>query len=186
MKTVLALGLVLLAGLLHLTLPRAESATGAQPSPESVDVLERSSELTTAAAPGSFDAGTVVAAPAARGLADGLAEDIPLPRGGSFDGIQWEAAGGAFSAAETRAVLQYNAMCQWARAYRDGRQTDVSGRILAEVPSWSALRGAEMGTAIAELLGGGGSASAALLRECDASHEREVRYAQARGLDPSR
>lgn len=190
MKTVLAIGLVLVAGLLYLTIPRAESATGAQASPESADVLERSSELTAAAAPGSFGSGTVVPAPAARGLADGLAEDIPLPRGGSFDGIQWEAAGGAFSAAETRAILQYNAMCQWVRAYRDGRQTDVSGRILAEVPSWSAWRGAETGTAlgaaIAELLGGGGSASAALLRECDVSHEREVRYAEARGLDPSR
>ncbi len=51
MKTVLAIGLVLVAGLLYLTIPRAESATGAQTSLQSAEVLERSSELTAAAAP---------------------------------------------------------------------------------------------------------------------------------------
>jgi len=81
-------------------------------------------------------------------------------------------------------------MCQWVRAYRDGRETDVGARILAELPGWSGWRGTEtgavLGAAIAELLDGGGPASAALLAECDASHLREVRYAEAHGLSASR
>ena len=190
MRRVLAIGLVLVAGLLYLAIPRAGSATSAPPSAASATALEQSAALAAADAPGRFAVDAVVPAAAARGFADGLADDVPVPRGGTFDGIQWEAAGGEFSASVTRAVLQYNAMCQWVRAYRDGRETDVSGRILTAAPSWSAWRGTEtaavLGRAISELIAGGGSASAALLAECDAAHEREVRYAEGRGLDASR
>ncbi|MDA0178746.1 hypothetical protein OJ997_00440 [Solirubrobacter phytolaccae] len=190
MKRAFVLGLVLVAGLLYFAIPRAGSATSAPPSAASAAALERSEALATAVTSNRFSAGTAVPAATARAFADGLADDIPLPQGGTFDGIQWEAAGGEFSAAETRSVLQYNAMCQWVRAYRDGRETDVSGQILAAIPSWSSWRDSEtaavLSRAIGELVGGGGDSSAALLTQCDASHEREVRYAEAQGLDSSR
>lgn len=186
MKRVLSLAALLAAASLALAIPRA---TSAPPRPAGGTALARSDALAAAPAANRFGVADVPAA-AVRGFADGLADDVPLPRGGTFDGIQWEAAGGAFSTAETRAILQYNAMCQWVRAHRDGRETDVSARILAELPGWAAWRGTEtatmLGAAIAELLAGGGPAAAALLAECDAAHEREVRYADARGGRASR
>ena len=190
MRRALTFAAVVIAGLLLAVVSRAGSATSAVPSAAGAIALERSAALADAPPPSRFATDVLVPADAARAFADGLAEEVPLPEGGSIDGIQWEPAGGAFAPSEARMVLQYNAMCQWVRAHRDGRETDVAGRILAEVPSWSAWRDTEtaavLATAVAQLVGGGGSAAEALVAECDAAHEREVRYAQARGLDASR
>ena len=87
-------------------------------------------------------------------------------------------------------MLQYNAACQWLRAWRDGRERGVAERVLAEVPSWAAWRGSETGTALAavaaDVARGGGNASAGMLADCDAAHARELQYAAALRLTPSR
>jgi hypothetical protein len=190
MRRALTFVAVVSAGLLLGVASRAGSATSAVTSASGAVALERSTALAEAPPPGRFATDVLVPAAAARAFADGLAEEVPLPEGGSIDGIQWEPAGGAFAPSEARMVLQYNAMCQWVRAYRDGRDVDVSGRVLADIPSWSAWREAETGlilrTAIDELVGGGGEASAVLLGECDRSHADEVRFTRARGLTPPR
>lgn len=186
MKRALGLLAAVIAGLLFVTISRADSV----PRGAGADVLERSAALAEAAPVGRFAADVGVPAAAARAFADGVSEEIPLPEGGSLDGIQWELAGGEFTPEVTRMILQYNALCQWVRAWRDGRDIDVSDAVLADIPRWSAWRGTEAGavvaTAIAELVGGGGPAADALLADCDRSHAQEVRYAHAQGLTPSR
>lgn len=190
MKRALSLAAVVAFGLLLATISSTGSATSAVPGASGAIALERSGALADAPSPNRFAAGVRVPAAGARAFADGPAEEIPLPEGGSFDGIQWEPAGGEFPPSEVRLIMQYNAMCQWVRAYRDGRDVDVSGQVLADIPAWVAWRDAETGailrTAIDELVAGGGPASAVLLAECDRSHEQEVRFAQARGLTPPR
>ena len=87
-------------------------------------------------------------------------------------------------------MLQYNAACQWLRAWRDGREAAVAHAVLADVSSWPAWRGTETGavlaTVAAEAAKGGGETAATMLADCDASHEREQRYATALGLSPGR
>jgi hypothetical protein len=88
-------------------------------------------------------------------------------------------------------VLQYNAACQWLRAWRrapPGRGQALA--VLQRVPSWSALHGTQAGavfaTVAAQAGAGGGDDATAVLAGCDASHVREVQYATRLGLTPSR
>ena len=114
---------------------------------------------------------------------------VPLPDGGNFNGIRFEEAEGTLSDADIQFVLEHNAACQWLRAARDGRRTDVAGDILRDVPSWPSFRDSEFGALTAkaadELARGGGPTAAAMLGECDATHAREVSYARDRGRQPS-
>jgi hypothetical protein len=151
--------------------------------------MERSSALVAAPATQRFAAVASIPAVTARVVADEVARDIPVPVGGTFSGVRWEVAGGLVSRSEIAAVLQYNASCQWLRAWRDHREPATTGQVLADVPAWPAWRFAETGTVLAqvaaEVRAGGGELAAAVLADCDASHEREVAYAAARGLPPS-
>jgi len=114
-----------------------------------------------------------------RGLA------VPLPAGGTFNGVRWE-QGGEVTAAQMDGVLEYNAMCQWLRAWRDRREPLLAAQILQTVPAWPALRGTEAATTLtrvaAQVQTGHGRAARAVLRDCDASHRREVAYAKELGL----
>jgi hypothetical protein len=130
-----------------------------------------------------------VAAERARGTAGAMGARIPLPVGGNLNGIQWEAAGGVFSDSEIEAALEYNAMCQWVRAVRDGRDAETSLEVLRMIPSWPALRGTGAGEFVrqvaAEAQAGGGGAYQGALADCDASQARQVQYAIELGLTPS-
>jgi hypothetical protein len=136
----------------------------------------------TAARP-TFTAATARLQAALRGLG------IPLPAGGTFNGVRWE-EGGPVTSAQMDGVLEYNAMCQWLRAWRDGREAGLASRVLQTVPSWPALRGSEAARQLEHLaagvrLGRRDTTARAVLAGCDASHRREVGYAKELGLAPS-
>jgi hypothetical protein len=152
--------------------------------------LDRSKALVAAPAGEPFAAVASIPAATAGVIADEVARTVPLPAGGTFGGVRWEEAGGVFSRTEIAAVLQYNASCQWLRAWRDGREKATSEQVLADVPAWPAWRfaetGAVLGKVAADVRAGGGEMASAVLADCDATHEREATYAAARGLTPSR
>ena len=87
-------------------------------------------------------------------------------------------------------VLQYNAVCQWLRAWRDGRDAALALSVLQAAPSWPAIRGTEsadwLTRVAADVSAGGGEAATAVLADCDASHASEVAYAKGLNLTPSR
>jgi hypothetical protein len=117
------------------------------------------------------------------------AATVPLPAGGTFNGIRWELAG-TVSDGDIERVLRYNAACQWLRAWRDGREGARAVRVLRDVPGWPAIRGTESAAVLArvatEARAGGGETVSSVLADCDASHAREVEYATRLGLTPSR
>jgi hypothetical protein len=162
----------------------------AQTKIRSTPSLERSKALAAAPTGSLFELAPAIPAATARVIADDLAAAIPLPAGGTFSGVRWEEAGGLFSRAEITGVLQYNAACQWLRAWRDGRDKATAGQVLGYAPTWSAWRFADGADALArvaaDVRAGGGQAATAMVRDCDAAHERETAYAAARGLPPSR
>lgn len=126
----------------------------------------------------------------ARATAALAEERLPLPKGGNFNGIRWEEAGGLFTEADVAFVTQYNAACQWYRALRDARETEVAKGIVQEVPNWSAIAGTEAAPPLAEAAnevraGSFGPAARALLSQCQAAHAREVAWALQLGLPPS-
>jgi hypothetical protein len=135
-----------------------------------------------AAAGQVFDGASARFQAALRGLG------IPLPAGGTFNGVRWE-QGGAVSAAQMDGVLEYNAMCQWLRAWRDRREPVLATHVLQTVPGWPALRGSEAAATLtrvaAQVRRGDGRLAGDVLRDCDASHRREVAYAKELGLPPS-
>lgn len=123
---------------------------------------------------------------AARAGASERAAGIPLPAGGNFNGIRWELADGEIPAETIDFVLQYNAACQWLRAWRRGSGSAVG--MLRRAASWSAFRvGGEVRLAgiTAEASRGGGKKVTAMLADCQATHTREVAYARRLGLTPS-
>jgi hypothetical protein len=128
-------------------------------------------------------------AAAARGAADIRGAEIPLPAGGTFNGVRWELAGGDVAASTIDGVLAYNAACQWLRAWRDARDGALAIRVLQEAPSWTVFRGTESGAVLAQVAAdvseGGGPTAAGVLADCDAAHAREVAYATRLGLEPS-
>jgi hypothetical protein len=163
---------------------QTKTRTGTPPA------LDRSKALVASPAADPFAAAASIPAQTARVIADQVAGAIPLPAGGTFSGVRWEGAGGVFSRTEIAGVLEYNASCQWLRAWRDGREKATSEQVLADVPSWPAWRFAEtaavFGKVAADVGAGGGETATAVLADCAASHEREAAYAAARGLTPSR
>jgi hypothetical protein len=152
--------------------------------------VDRSKALVASPALDPFVAVAAIPAETARVVADAVGAAIPLPAGGTFNGVRWEVAGGVFSRTEIAGILQYNASCQWLRAWRDGREQGTSEQVLADVPAWPAWRFAETAVVLAkvsaDVRAGGGESASAVLADCDASHEREAVYAAARGLTPSR
>ncbi len=134
--------------------------------------------------------GPVFTAITARVAASGRAAAVPLPAGGTFDGVRWELGGDGVAQSDIDGVLQYNAACQWLRAWRDGREGALPLQVLQAVPGWPAMRGTESGELLArvaaEAAAGGGETVSAVLVDCDASHAREVQYAAQLGLTPSR
>jgi hypothetical protein len=108
---------------------------------------------------------------------------IPLPAGGNFNGIRWELVAGDIPVAQMDLVLQYNAACQWLRAWRRGSASALG--VLRRAASWTALRGSSIADVAAEASRGGGEDVTAMLAECNASHTREVAYARQLGLTPS-
>jgi hypothetical protein len=133
--------------------------------------------------------GAPLSGAAARAAAAERAAAVPLPAGGTFHGIRWEHAG-TVTRAGIDAVLQYNAACQWLRAWRDRRERARAIAMLRAVPGWSAMRGTESAAVLtrvaAEVRAGGGENARLMLAGCDASHAREVEYAARMGLTPSR
>ena len=127
---------------------------------------------------------------AARARARAGAAGVPLPAGGTFNGIRFENGGENITPRELQGVLEYNAACQWLRAWRDGRDGALALRVLQAVPRWPSLRGTESGAFLAkvaaEAASGGGETASAMLVDCDASHAREVAYANELGLTASR
>ncbi len=123
----------------------------------------------------------------ARTGAAARAAGIPLPAGGNFNGIRWELAAGEIPAATIDAVLQYNAACQWLRAWRRGSGSALA--VLRRVTSWPAFRGgpvvARLDAVAAEAGRGGGDAVTAMLADCNATHAREVAYARHLGMTAS-
>jgi hypothetical protein len=134
--------------------------------------------------------GPVFTATSARVAATVRAADVPLPAGGTFDGVRWELGGDGVAQSDIDGVLQYNAACQWLRAWRDGREGALPLQVLEAVPGWPAMRGTESGEFLArvaaEAAAGGGETASAMLADCDASHAGEVQYAARLGLTPSR
>ncbi len=133
--------------------------------------------------------GATVAAGQARAAAADRARTVPLPAGGTFSGIQWEVGGGVWEPGAVEGVLEYNAACQWLRAWRDGREGALALKVLASAPDWPAMRGTESGELIAKVAdeagAGGGDTATAMLADCDSAHARETRYARGLGLTPT-
>lgn len=126
----------------------------------------------------------------AAALVQKLAGRVPLPAGGTFDGIQWAELDGTITAAQVQEVVEYNAACQWYRALRDGRQVADARRIVADAPFWQGLRGQATGDlaagVAADVAAGGGEVVAGVLAQCDEAHKREVAYAEAGGKEAQR
>jgi hypothetical protein len=127
---------------------------------------------------------TVIASDRAWAEAERRTQRIPLPAGGNFNGIRWTTQP-RLSTAQIEQILEYNALCQWLRARRDGRERRTAGRVLASAPGWPAIR-AQPGTVAAVVA----RTDARLLRgaidDCDRSHAREVAFARSRRLAPQR
>ncbi len=114
------------------------------------------------------------------------AAGIPLPAGGNFNGIRWELLQGDIPATQMDFILQYNAACQWLRAWRRGSARALG--VFQRAASRSAFRGGgelRLADVAAEASRGGGKDVTAMLAECNAAHTREVAYARGLGLRPS-
>lgn len=178
-----AVGMLGVAGLLSVL---GTGASASNPQPDG-----RISQAESVAVEGAVDRRGTHGVPAgrARAAAATAAARIPLPVGGNFNGIQWEAAGGLFSESEIEAALEYNAMCQWLRAVRDGRDPDTSLRVLRLIVSWPALRETPAGDFVsqvaAEARQGSGPAYEGALADCDASQARQAEHSKNLGLTPS-
>jgi hypothetical protein len=125
----------------------------------------------------------------ARAQADRAVSRIPLPDGGNVNGIEWERAGGVFTAAEIESVVEYNAFCQWLRAARDDRDRAAALEVLGDVPDWPGFRAQpDLGPVrqiVAEAKAGGGEALSGALADCDRSAQQERAYAGSRRLAPT-
>jgi hypothetical protein len=101
----------------------------------------------------------------ARELSEKRLRVIPLPPGGNFNGVRWEQARGPIAAAQVEAVLEYNAMCQWVRAQREGRTPETAEAVLALAFRWPQLQGMAV--------------TPDTVVDCYKSHDREIRFAVA-------
>jgi len=160
------------------------SAKGASaPAELKATALANAPSLDRHAGP-SYDADGPARAAALRASAE-----VPMPDDGNVNGIRWEEAGGVFGAAEVQTVVEANAFCQWLRAVQDGRQLDTAKHVLDTVPDWPGFRDQPdvdlLRTTVSEAVGGGGGEYEAAVAQCEASHEREVAYADQLGLSVS-
>jgi hypothetical protein len=183
-KAVLCAIVLTAAGLAHAAqAERRGASTG--------DELARSRAMTAEPAISFADPGrTYENGASARRASASVAEDIPLPDGGNFNGIRWTAVEGSLFAADIHFVLEFNAACQWLRAFHDGREKAAAREILAAVPAWPTFRANERGELAREAFdelskGASGGVVAAFLADCDATHQREVQWAAQQGLEPS-
>jgi hypothetical protein len=173
----------------------ASSRSGSAP-----EAVNRADALTRAPVTNRSVGAPAYAASEARTVASARGAAIPLPRGGNFNGIRWELAGGDIAEGTMDGVLAYNAACQWLREWRQAkpvaseatpsREGALALQVLQSVPSWPALRGTESGDLLARVAAqasrGGGTDATDVLVDCDASHVRELDYAARLGLTPSR
>lgn len=120
----------------------------------------------------------------ARRVAAELAVNIPVPKGGNFNGVYWENAVG-MPRGQIESVLQYNAMCQWVRALADGRQADSARRILGVVPQWPNFGEPSETRARVIGLAGNGPMYWDRVEECRNSATLEAAHAREAGLLPS-
>lgn len=121
--------------------------------------------------------------------AGAIAEHVPVPVGGNFNGVRWPDLGTATDA-DIAFILQYNAACQWLRAAADGRDSSRASAVWNEIPDWPAMRiGGNAAAFVAALAalqrGDAGEPDLVLLRACRESHERESSYARTKGLPAS-
>lgn len=175
----LRLGALAALAVLFLPRPAESAAPTAYPATSRARALASQPSLQRVEPP-TYDGKKQARAEAAR-----AAEHIPLPSGGSFAGIQWEAAGGLFSAAEIETILEYNAFCKWLIAVR--YETDPAGPdVLDEVPQWPGFRDqpelATVKTIVAEARMGRGSELDAALADCQLAERRQAVYASANRL----
>jgi hypothetical protein len=181
-----AIGAIVVAGTAATLIGRLTGGADVPPPPVSpVPVLQAEALTRAQPAPGgSYSPGQVRAVGIQRSLA------VPLPAGGTFSGIEWENGGPRVTNQDIDEVLEYNAACQWLRAWHDGRETPVAVRVLQTAPQWPALRGTDSGDALAkvatEVVAGGGPTVRTVLRDCQAAYARERRYAARVGLDVTR
>lgn len=128
-------------------------------------------------------------AAAMRDAAQGFARRVPFPPNGNANGVRWEEIGDGLDEATVETIVEYNAFCQWLRATRDPDGRTAALAVLDEVPRWPTFRDQpDLGIirrVIAEAGAGGGPALEETLAECDASHAREVAYAEVLGLPAS-
>lgn len=175
---VVALAATALAAAGGSALRREPAAAAAVPAAATLaEALTRAPAVT---APGArYDGASARFQAALRGLA------IPLPPGGTFNGVRWE-QGGPVTAAQMDGVLEYNALCQWLRARRDGREPALAAHVLQAVPDWPAWRGTRAGRSLARVAAEArGRLARRVLAGCDASHRREIAYAKELDLTPS-
>src|SRR3954471_260021 len=114
------------------------------------------------AAPGQAPTADGLPPATARARALGRASAIPLPAGGNFNGIDWWVDGGSWASSAIEGMLEYNAACQWLRAWRDGREAQLALNVLSAASGWPAMRGTESGELLtrvaAQARAGGGRA----------------------------
>jgi hypothetical protein len=174
---------VLMALMLSLILSSQGAATAVAVAPD--PDLQRSFSLATGPDVSSLDVSDYYATSgAASDEARRLAESVPLPEGGNFNGIRWDELGGV-SRAGIKGLLLFNAACQWARAQDDGREPTKARLILDEVPRWPTLRQGDRNAFARALVLTEGQLAAGVRRDCRELHEREVTYAKQRGTLPS-
>ncbi len=180
------IGAIVIAGAAAALAAGATGGSAAPPSGTAPQTVLQAEALTRAApaAGGSYDTPQLRSTASLRGVA------VPLPAGGTFNGIQWENGGVGVTAGEIDGVLEYNSACQWLRAWRDGRDAPLAISVLQQAPHWPAMRGTESGDILtkvaADVSAGGGETATNVLRDCDASYARQTQYAAKLGLVPTR
>jgi hypothetical protein len=183
----IAAGLALASGLGHDARAGGE-AVAQQRGPESAQSKRQASTALTADRSVAVN-GRSYSAEEARAAVVELGKDIPLPDGGNFNGIRWEELEGAITSQMISTMLQYNAACQWWRAEAGGHADGIGQEIADDIPRWNAIRGTEASDLAVEvgddLRRGGGPVASAVVADCEASREREARYAADRGLTPT-
>ena len=114
-----------------------------------------------------------------------LGSEVPVPRGSNFNGIRWDQLV-AGTDGDIRFLLQFNAACQWLRHSVAEPNDPDAVAVWADLPRWPAMRVSGQGEAFAaaheEVLSG--DTEGDLLGQCVEAHDRQVRAAWERGVEP--